>query len=124
MPVDYLADEVEIAFEVGGIDDADNEVGSGSMNNAAEKDISGNFFVRRVGSQTVCAREIQDGSTDTIFEDDSSLFLLHSNPGVVPYLLSKTGEFIKEGGFPAIRVSDQSNVFAVNCSLNGSHQWV
>src|SRR3990172_5389705 len=44
--VDYLTDEVKVAFKIAGIDNTNNDLGEGSVIDATEENVSRDFFVR------------------------------------------------------------------------------
>ncbi len=58
--VEDLVNEVEIAFEIRGIDDTDDAVRLRGVLAAAEEHIAQDGFIRRAGGERVRTRQIDD----------------------------------------------------------------
>ena len=52
----HLADQIEVAFEIARIHDADDDIGCGNVVTTPQQDVNRNHFVRRTRRQTVDSR--------------------------------------------------------------------
>ncbi len=106
---DDLEDKREVAFEVRGIGDADDEVGLGMAGDAAFEGVDGDLFVRGTGAEGVTAGEVKDAEFVPVRGKGFACGEGNGDAGVVSDLLVGAGEGVEEGGFPGVRVPDKGN---------------
>ncbi len=111
LPVDQLADEVQIPFEVARIDNADDEGRLGRVVAFSQQDFDRNFFVGRIGREAVRSGQIDEQNLCPIIVHDASLFFLDRHTGVVADLLAHAGERVKECRLAGVRVADDGDDF-------------
>ncbi len=100
--VENLGREVEVALEVGGIEDEQDDVGPAHARYAALEDVAGDLFVRRPRGEAIDAGEIEQ---DGIRADQVSFALFDGDAGIISDLHAQAGEGVKEGGLSGIRVA-------------------
>jgi hypothetical protein len=111
--LDELADEVEVAGEVGGVDDDDDGVGGGGVGALAAEDLAGDDLVGGSADEGVGAGEVDDvgpglGAVGGDELGAADLFL-DGDAGVVGDLLTEAGEGVEEGCFAGVGVSGEGD---------------
>ena len=104
-----LAEQVEVAIEVGGVEDDDSNVGDGFAGDSSEKDISGDGFVGGAGLEAVATGEVEQAHEFAVGAVEGAFFFFDGHAGVVTDFLTESGEGVEEGCFSAVRVADDSD---------------
>ena len=103
--VQHLADDVQIAFEVGSVRDANHHIDRAHIWLASEQDFHRNHLVDRSGRQAVSPRKIdQLDAMSFVFEPTHLLFDGHS--GIVSNPRMDSCQSSEKRAFPRIGVSD------------------
>ncbi len=97
-----LAGEIEVSFEIGGIDDQQDGVGAFDALDSAEQQVAGDFLVRRAGGQAIRAGKIEQ---DHVGLGQPALALLDRHAGVITDPLTETGQSIEDGCLTRVRVA-------------------
>ncbi len=108
--VDDLKKEVEVALEIGGIENAEDEVGFGLAILAAEEDLPGDFFVGGICLGRVGAGEIDEFEEVAVWSTKGAGFAGDGRSSIVANLLVWPGEGVKESGLSGVGISDQGNL--------------
>lgn len=96
---EYLSSEIEVAFEVGRVDDVDYAVGF-----FVENVVSCDYFFRSVRSKRVNARQVNDGNVfGTFFVN--AVALIHCNARPVADVRRGPGKGVKKRCFSAVGVA-------------------
>ena len=101
-----MEEKVEVAFEVCGVENAEDEVWFGFVFLGAEEDVTGDFFVGGISFEGVCAGEIDELELVAVGGEEGAGFSGDGGSGVVADFLVLAGEFVEEGGFPGVGISD------------------
>ena len=101
--VHHLQGQVEVALDVGGIEDQQQAVGPLS---GIEQGVAGHGFVEGLGVEAVRAGQVDQFDVRVAF--DGRRGGGDGHPRQVGHLGPGAGELVEQGGFPAIRVADQS----------------
>ena len=105
--LDQLSGQVEVALNVGAIDDVQDGIGL-----LLDQVSTGDDLLQRVGRQGVDTGQVLD---DDIFIALQLAFLLfHGNAGPVANVLVGAGQVIEQGSLAAVRVTGQCN-FNTHC---------
>ena len=96
--VDELRREVEIAFEVAGVDDVDDDIGR-----LLDKLFADVHLLGAVGREGVSAREVDNVEVVAV-ESGVSLFGIDGDAGVIAYVLVGAGGEIEKGSLAAIGI--------------------
>ena len=99
--------EVEVPFEVGGVDDAEDAVGWRGVGAAAEEHIAGDGLVGRTGGERVSAGKIDDGDGLAVLRVGGADLFLDGDAGVVADFLFQAGEGVEEGALAAVGIADE-----------------
>ena len=92
--------EVEIAFDVGGVDDVDNGFGL-----FVQDEVPGNQFLTGVGGHGVDPGKVRDQGVR--MSPDRAVLPVHGDAGKVSHVLIGAGELVEESGLSAVLVSHQ-----------------
>ena len=95
-----LQRQVEVALNVGGVNDIDNAIGL-----FIENKIPGDNLLLGIGPQGVDTRQIHHRTALAVL--DLAHFLIHRHAGEIAHMLIGAGKRIKEGGFAAILIANQ-----------------
>ena len=106
-----LGDEVEVALEVGGVDDADDAVGARGAGLAAEEDVAEDGFVRGAGVEGVGAGEVDEAEFFAVLGEALADFFFDGDAGVVGDFLAEAGEEVEDGGFAGVWVTDDGDAW-------------
>ena len=98
-----LGGEVEVALQVGAVDDVQNGVGA-----LLDEVVTSHQFLQRVGGQGVDAGQVHDHHIVVLLQ--LALFLLHRDAGPVTNELIGAGEGIEKGGLAAVGVARQRDL--------------
>ncbi len=101
--VDDLGGEVEVALEVGGVHDVDDDVGM-----PAHQVVAGDDLFGRIGRQGIDARQVGDANVFSALA--GALLLLNGHTGPVANVLAGSGEIVEQCRLAAVRVAGKSNV--------------
>ena len=104
-----MAEEVEVPIEVGGVEDDDGDIGDGFAWDESEEDIPSDCFVGGARLEAVAAGEVEQAHEFPVGSIEGPLLFFYGDAGVVSDLLAESGEGIEEGGFSAVRVSDDGD---------------
>ena len=104
-----LAEQVEIAIEVGGVEDDDGDVGDGFAGDSSEQDISGDGFVGGAGLEAIATWEVEQAHEFAVGAVEGAFFFFDGDAGVVADFLAESGEGVEEGCFSAVWVSDDGD---------------
>ena len=96
-----LHGEVEIALDVGGIDDVDNGFGL-----LVQDKIPGDQFFTGIGRHGIDSRKI--GNPGVGLAADYAVLAVYRDAGEVPDVLVGAGQLVEQGRFAAVLVPDQS----------------
>ena len=100
--LDQLGGQIEVALDVGAIDDIQDGVGL-----LVDQVAAGDDLFQRVGRQRVDTGQVLDH--DVVVALQLAFLLLNGNAGPVADILVRTGQAVEQGGFTAVRVACQSN---------------
>ena len=100
--LDQLGGQIEVALDVGAIDDVEDGVGL-----LVDQVAAGDDLFQRVGRQRVDTGQVLDH--DVVVALQLAFLLLNGNAGPVADILVRTGQAVEQGGFTAVRVACQSN---------------
>ncbi len=101
-----LGRQVQVAIEVGGIDDGDNDVGPAFLLLLAQDHIDGNHFVGAARRQAVGAGQIEQ--VEGLAGTGHLPFLgLDGDAGVVADVLVQAGQGVEKGCLACIGIADQ-----------------
>ena len=106
---DNLENQLEMALEVRGIDDADDEVGFCRAFEFPGEGVEGDFFIWRICAERVATGKIKDVDLGSHVRIGFTGFHLNGDASEVSDALVFPGECVKKGGFPGVRISDQGN---------------
>ena len=110
--LDQLGGQVEVALDVGAVDDVQDGVGL-----LLHKVSTGDNFFQRVGGQRVDAGQILNDNVLVTLE--FAFLFFHSNAGPVAHILVGAGQVVEQGRFAAVRVAGQCN-FNAHCGYLSS----
>jgi hypothetical protein len=103
-----LEDEPEVQPQIGGIDDADEEVRRLLRGMATQNHVPGDSLVQARGFETIGSREVDEPvGPPGAGSDESPLLALYSDSRVVSDLLAAAREAIEEGRLAAVRDPDE-----------------
>ena len=85
--VENLVNEIEISFQIRGIDDAKNPVGLRGVGAATEEDVAGHGFIGGTRGERIRARQIDDRDGLAMLRVGRADLFFHGNAGVVAHLL-------------------------------------
>ena len=105
--VENLVNEVEVSFEIGRVDDAEDAVGLGGVGAAAEEDVAGDGFVGGAGGEGIGAGQVDDGDGLAVLRVSGTDLFLDGDAGVVPDFLFQAGEGVEKGAFAAVGIADE-----------------
>ena len=98
-----LRGEVEVALQVGAVDDIQNGIGT-----LLDQVVTGYHLLQRVGGQGVDAGQVHDHHIVVLLQ--LALFLLHRDAGPVTNELIGAGESVEKGGLAAVGVTRQRDL--------------
>ena len=104
LQLQQLSSQIEVALNVGGVNDVDDGVGPLSHDK-----IPGHDLLHGVGGEGVNAGQIHHGDGFPIYLRPA-LLLLHRHAGPVAHILVGAGKGIKEGGLAAVGVAHQGQL--------------
>lgn len=107
--VDDLEKEIKVAFEVAGIENAEDKVGCFFAFLITDKDVAGDFFIGGICFERVRAGEIDEFELVAVRGEKGARFSGDGGAGVVADLLVLAGEGVEKGGFSGVGISDQGN---------------
>ena len=105
-----LGGEVQVALQVGTVDDVQNGVGP-----LADQIVTGHHFLQRVGGQGVDAGQVGDGHAVMLAQ--LTFLFLHGDAGPVTHELVGARQRVKQRGFTAVGVARQGNANIHTISL-------
>ena len=103
--LENLGNEVEIALQVGGIEDTEQALGSRGVLPQVQQHITGDQLVGGMGSQAIAPGKVEEFDPFPVLADELARILLNGDPGIVADFLPEAGEGIEEGGLARIRVA-------------------
>ena len=95
--------------QIGGIGDADDDIGRRFAGQPAEHEIARDLFVRAAGAQRIGAGQIDDGGAAAGRRRDTADLLFDGDAGIVGNLLARAGERVEQRRLARIGISDQGN---------------
>ena len=98
--LDELGGQVEVALDVGAVDDVEDSVGFFPHQVAP-----GHHLLQCVGGEGVDARQVLDHHVVVAFQ--AAFLLFHRNAGPVAHILVGAGQVIEQRGLAAVRVAGQ-----------------
>jgi hypothetical protein len=105
---DDLRCEVEIPFEIRGIDDDDHQVGRRDFIESLEENVPRDLFIERLWAEAVGAGQIEHTRLEMWRHPTQQAFLtFDGDTGVVADLGAKAGQGIEEGRFATVRVAGE-----------------
>ena len=105
--LDQLGGQVEVALNVGAIDDVQDGIGL-----LLDQVSTGDDLLQRVGRQGVDTGQVLDD--DILIALQLAFLLFHGNAGPVANVLVGAGQVIEQGSLAAVRVTGQCN-FNTHC---------
>ena len=106
-----LQREIEVALDVGGVDDVQNHV-----RRVLGDEVAGDVFLDGIGRKRVDAGQI-DQSGLFALQVKMGLLALHGDAGPVAHILVGAGEGVEQRGLAAVGVARQSDGDAHACAL-------
>ena len=100
---DELGSQVEVAFNVGAVQNVENGVRLFPHQIAAGHDL-----LQRVGGQRINARKVLND--DVLIAFQAALLFLHRDAGPVAHILVGAGQRVEQRGFAAVRVAGQCDL--------------
>ena len=100
--LDELRGEVEVALEVGAVDDVQDGVGT-----LVGKVVAGHDLLERVGGERIDAGQVRDGHVRMSLE--LAVLLLDRDAGPVAHVLVRAGEGIEQGRLSAVGVAREGD---------------
>ena len=98
-----LGGQIEIALQIGAVDDVQNGVGA-----LADQVVAGHHLLQRVGGQGVDAGQVHDDHVLVLFQ--ASLLLLHRDAGPVAHKLVGAGQGVEQRCLTAVGVARQRDL--------------
>ncbi|GBE30237.1 hypothetical protein BMS3Bbin04_01269 [bacterium BMS3Bbin04] len=98
-----LQQQVEVSFEVGGIQNVYNQIGL-----FIQDKISGDHFLYGIGREAVGAGQVYYFNCDAVTYHVPDFFL-YCDSGIISDVLMLTGDGIEQTGFSGVRVSSEGN---------------
>ena len=98
-----LGGEVEVALQVGAVDDVQNGVGPFS-----HQIVTGHYLFQGVGGQGIDAGKVHDDYIVMLFQ--LAFLFLHGDAGPVAHELVGTGQGVEQGRLTAVGVARQGNL--------------
>lgn len=108
LEIPHLAEQVEIPFEVGGVDDADDGVGTTDILQTPEHDVDRDHLVGRSGRKTVGAGQVDEGDFTFVVTVVAGFFL-DGHAGEVADARLHSGERTKQRALAGVGISDQDD---------------
>ena len=108
LELQHLAEQVEVALEVRGVEDRDHRVDRGQALAATQKDFHRNRLVARSRREAIQAGQIHQVPAAAVVLHLAGL-LLHRHAGVVAHVLMETGQRAEERRLAGIGVADQGD---------------
>ena len=105
-----LEQEADGQPQVGGIGDAQHEIGQGLAGGTAEHDVAGDFLVRAAAAQRIGAGQVDDGDLTALRRHERPLLALHGDAGIVRDLLPAARERVEQRGLAAVRRAHQGEM--------------
>ncbi len=104
--VHHLGRQIQVAFEVAGVNHNDNEVDLALTGDQVEQQVADGLLILADRAQAVCTGQINQAELTAVVMECTFL-ALDGDAGVVPHLVAQPSEGIKQGGFTAVRVADK-----------------
>ena len=101
--VDELGREVEVALDIGSVDDIDDDVGHG-----VDEVLADIKFLRRIGREGVGARQVDEGDFVAVVGEMAFLGI-HRHTAVVTDVLMTARGNVEKGGLAAVGVADEGH---------------
>src|SRR5450759_227333 len=101
--LEQLGGQVEVSFDVAGIDDVDDGVGLLSGD-----EVPDHHFLERVSRETVCAGKVDDVEFDPA-PAAGTFFLLDRHTGPVAAVLAAPSEVVEDGGLAGVGIPGESD---------------
>ena len=114
--VDELGRQVEVALDVGRVDDIDDDVGHG-----VDEVLPDIEFLRRIGREGVGAGEVDEGDVVTLVGEVAFLGV-HRHAAVVADVFMAAGGDVEKGGLAAVGVADEGHADDVAALLGDMGQ--
>ena len=108
--IDDLKEKLKVAFDLRGIEDAEDEIGWGFAFLITKEEIAGDFFVRGIWAERIATGEIDEFELVSVRGKKLAGFSGDGCPCVIADLLVLPGEGVEKGGFSGIGISDQGDM--------------
>ncbi len=106
LQVHDLGAEKEVPFEIGGVGNDNNEIGSFGIS-LVQQYLVGDLFIGTLGVQAIGARQVDDIGSERFGDARGAGFLIDRNTGEVAHLLVEPRKRIEEGTLTAVGISDE-----------------
>ncbi len=103
--IEDLVDEVEVALEIRGVDDADDPVGLRRVEAPAEEHIAQYRFVGRARGERIRAGQIDDLDRTAVLRVGRADFLFDGDAGIVADFLAQAGQGVEEGCLAGVGIA-------------------
>ena len=97
-----LGGQIKTALGNGGVDHVDDQIDPRSR-----QLLKHNFFFRRTGRKRIHTRQVHKFNINAI-QREAAAFTFHCHAGIVPHVLTRSRQCIKNTGFPAVGISCKS----------------
>jgi hypothetical protein len=102
-----LQHEAQVQAQVGGIDDAEQQIRRRFTGIEAAKEVAGHRFVEAGRLQAVGTGQIKDRQLATRRKPRATFLALDGDAGVVGHLLPAAGDAVEQRGLAAVRIADE-----------------
>ena len=96
--------------QIGGIGDAEHEIGQRLAGGAAEHDVAGDLLVGAAAAQRIGAGQVDQRHLASARRDERAFLALHRDARIVRDLLPAAGQRIEQRGLAAVRRADQGEM--------------
>ena len=100
---EQLNGEIEIAIEIGGVDDIDHDPGP-----VVDEEIPRHKFLEGISREGIRSGQIHQPEPATV-ENVQPFLLFHRYARIVPYVLVRAGDAVEKSRLPAVGISGESD---------------
>ncbi len=109
--IDQLSGQIEVPFEIGGINHTDHQRGGFQVGNASKENIMGYLFLRTARGQAVTTGQVNQDYRLTIWQAERGFLLFNCDTRVIGDLLTGSREGIEDSSFTSVWVPGDRNTF-------------
>ncbi len=107
---DDLGGKIEVALQVGGVNNNNDEGRRRHAGRALKQDVAGDLFIEGLRAEAVGSREIEDDDAFGAGALEAAFLAFDGDAGIIADAGAQTGEGVEHGGFAGIGVAGEDDL--------------